>query len=66
MPADYYLVYRKVASTKNTSSKNEYLLDENGQVRKFGTRRSILRAFGVDTESNLNAFGMYISKEIRK
>ena len=62
-PKIFYLVYRKVFFGH---LDKEYMLDDKGKVRKFDTRRGILRLTGCSTEAELNKAGMYIAEEVRK
>lgn len=61
-PETFYLVYRKILFGH---IDKEYLLDDNGKVRKFETRRAILRETRCETEAELNKKGMYIAEERR-
>lgn len=61
-PKVFYLVYRKVFFGH---PDKEYMLDDNGKVRKFNSRRGILRLTGCENETELNKQSMYIAKETR-
>jgi hypothetical protein len=61
-PEYFYIVYRKILFGHITA---EYLLDDDKKVRKFETRRAVLKLMNCETETELNAKGMYISEEKR-
>lgn len=61
-PESFFLVYRKILFGY---IDKEYLLDDNGKVRKFDTRRAILLETGCENETELNRKGMYIAEERR-
>ncbi len=61
-PEIFYLVYRKIFFGW---TDKEYLLNDEGKVRKFETRRAILRETGCANEAELNKQGMYIAEEKR-
>lgn len=61
-PETFYLVYRKILFGH---VDKEYMLEDSGKVRKFDTRRAILRETGCENEAELNKKGMYIAEERR-